>query len=144
MLTERTAEMMGVTNRLDAAESIKGGALYFERVLAKVPERISEPDRAWLAVAAYNIGFGHVEDARILTESQGADPDDWDAVRERLPLLSDENWHRRVPRGYAAGGQAVEYVDNVQQYYELLMWMDSRETLTSREITIPANAPPKG
>jgi hypothetical protein len=38
----------------------------------------------------------------------------------------------------------VEYVDNVQQYYELLMWMDSRETLTSREITIPANAPPKG
>src|SRR5690606_27155282 len=139
MLTERTADMMGVKDRLDAAESIMGGARYFKRVLGKIPERIPEPDRSWLAVAAYNVGFGHLEDARILTESQGGDPDDWTAVRERLPLLSEEEWHRRVPRGYAPGGQAVTYVDNVQQYYELLMWMGSREAVTTSEITIPAS-----
>jgi len=144
MLTERTADMMGVKDRLDAAESIMGGARYFKRVLGKIPERIPEPDRSWLAVAAYNVGFGHLEDARILTESQGGDPDDWTAVRERLPLLSEEEWHRRVPRGYAPGGQAVTYVDNVQQYYELLMWMGSREAVTTSEITIPASTASKG
>src|SRR5690606_8633141 len=105
----------------------------------KIPQRIPEPDRAWLAVAAYNLGFAHLEDARILTESQGADPDDWDAVRERLPLLAEEEWHKRVRRGYAPGGQAVAYVDNVQQYYELLMWMDSRDGFITGEITIPAS-----
>ena len=133
MLTEHTAEMMEVADRQDPRASIIGGARYFQRVLRKVPARIQEPDRSWLAVAAYNLGFGHVEDARILTQSQGADPDDWEQVRERLPLLADEKWHRRVQRGYAPGQTAVGYVDNVRRYYEILMWMDSRETLTSQQ-----------
>jgi membrane-bound lytic murein transglycosylase F len=54
----------------------------------------------WLALAAYNIGFGHVEDARIITEMQGGNPDSWDEVRMRLPLLSNEDWHSRVERGF--------------------------------------------
>ncbi len=133
MLTEHTAEMMEVDDRQDPRASIIGGARYYQRVLHKVPARIAEPDRSWLAVAAYNLGFGHVEDARILTQSQGADPDDWEQVRERLPLLSDEQWHRRVARGYARGQTAVSYVDNVRRYYEILMWMDTRETFTSQQ-----------
>jgi membrane-bound lytic murein transglycosylase F len=142
MLTEHTAAMMEVADRQDPRASILGGARYFQRVLRKVPARIQEPDRSWLAVAAYNLGFGHVEDARILTQSQGADPDDWEQVRERLPMLSDEQWYRRVQRGYAPGQTAVTYVDNVRRYYEILMWMDSRETLTSQQpVTIPVSAP---
>jgi peptidoglycan lytic transglycosylase F len=133
MLTEHTAEMMEVEDRHDARASIIGGARYYQRVLRKVPERIADPDRSWLAVAAYNLGYGHVEDARILTQHQGADPDDWEQVRERLPLLSDQQWHRRVQRGYAPGHVAVTYVDNVRRYYEILMWMDSRETFTSEQ-----------
>ena len=80
---------------------IKGGARYFRRVLRKIPARIATQDRLWLAIAAYNIGFGHLEDARILTQMQGGNPDEWEQVRERLPLLSEEKWHKRVPRGYA-------------------------------------------
>jgi membrane-bound lytic murein transglycosylase F len=142
MLTEHTAQMMEVSDRQDARASILGGARYFRRVLRKVPERIPEPDRSWLAVAAYNLGYGHVEDARILTQSQGGNPDDWEEVRQRLPLLSDEEWHRRVQRGYAPGAQAVSYVDNVRRYYEILMWMDARETFTNQQIIpLPLDAP---
>jgi membrane-bound lytic murein transglycosylase F len=138
MLTEHTANMMEVNNRHDARSSVLGGGHYYLRVRRKVPERIGEPDRTWLAVAAYNLGFGHLEDARILTQMQGADPDRWDEVRERLPLLSDKAWFSRVQRGFAPGQTAVAYVDNVRRYYEILMWLDSHQTLTSQDYTPPS------
>jgi membrane-bound lytic murein transglycosylase F len=132
MLTERTATMMDVADRNDARESILGGARYFEGVLRKIPQRIAAEDRLWLAVAAYNIGFGHVEDARIITQTQGGNPDSWQEVRERLPLLADESWYTSVERGFARGSVPVIYVDNVRRYYALLQWMAGTEILTSR------------
>ena len=144
MLTAHTADMMEVGDRHDARSSILGGAHYYLRVRHKVPERIREPDRSWLAVASYNLGFGHLEDARILTQFQGADPDQWEEVRERLPLLSDKAWFSRVQRGFAPGQTAVTYVDNVRRYYEILMWLDSHETLTSREFAPPTGLDPAG
>jgi membrane-bound lytic murein transglycosylase F len=135
MLTEHTANMMEVGDRHNARQSILGGAHYYLRTRRKVPERIAEPDRSWLAVAAYNLGFGHLEDARIITQTQGADPDRWDEVRARLPLLSDKAWFSRVQRGFAPGQIAVTYVDNVRRYYEILMWLDSHEALTSQELS---------
>ncbi|MYJ95724.1 MAG: membrane-bound lytic murein transglycosylase MltF [Proteobacteria bacterium] len=128
MLTRQTALMMGVEDRTDAFESIVGGASYFVRVTGKIPPRIAEPDRTWLALAAYNVGFGHLEDARIITEIQGGNPDSWEQVRERLPLLADADWYQRVPRGYARGWEPVSYVDNVRRYYEILRWMTSGDT----------------
>lgn len=137
MLTEHTAKLMEVGDRHDARASILGGAHYYLRVRRKLPERIGEPDRTWLAVAAYNLGFGHLEDARILTQTQGANPDSWSEVRARLPLLADKEWFSRVERGYAPGQAAVRYVDNVRRYYEMLMWLDSHETLMSQEFAPP-------
>lgn len=140
MLTAHTADMMNVTDRHDARDSIIGGARYFRRVLRSVPARIPEPDRTWLAVASYNLGYGHVEDARVITEMQGADPDKWEEVRKRLPLLTDERWYSRVKRGYARGGQASAYVDNVRRYYELLLWMAGSERFEAPPATVPVNA----
>ena len=120
MLTSRTANMMGVADRLDPHESILGGAHYLARVLDKFPERIPEDDRLLMAIAAYNTGFGHIEDARIITESLDADKDSWDAVRTHLPLLSDESWYPHLKRGYAQGSIPVQYVDSIQYYYWLL------------------------
>ena len=143
MLTEHTAEIVGITDRDDPWESIVGGARYFRRVLDKFPDRIPEEDRIWLAAAAYNIGFGHVEDARIITEMQGGDPDSWADVRERLPLLADEEWHSRVRRGYAPGTVPVHYVDNVKRYLALIDWMQGTELLSRLDVE-PAEgeAPP--
>ena len=123
MLTRGTAQMMGVEDRTDALQSILGGASYLIRVTQKIPSRIAEPDRNWLALAAYNVGFGHLEDARIITEIQGGDPDSWEQVRERLPLLADPDWYQRVSYGYARGWEPVRYVDNIRRYYEILQWM---------------------
>jgi len=143
MLTQDTATMVDVADRRDPRESVFGGAHYFRAVLAKLPERIPEPDRTWLAVAAYNLGFGHLEDARIITEIQGGDPDRWDHVRARLPLLADEAWHSRVKRGFARGHVAVTYTDNVRRYYELLTWLADREIVTEYRAPAPRPAPTK-
>jgi len=124
MLTLRTAKQLGVTNRLDAQESINGGALYLRKVLNKVPKRIQEPDRTWLALAGYNVGWGHVEDARIITQKQGADPDKWSDVKERLPLLQKSRWYKKTKHGYARGSEPVHYVDNIRRYYDVLVWQD--------------------
>jgi membrane-bound lytic murein transglycosylase F len=140
MLTTRTAGMLGIEDRTDPEQSIRGGADYFVRVTKKVPERIGEPDRTWLAIAAYNVGFGHLEDARIITEIQGGDPDSWQEVRERLPLLSEPEWFERVPRGYARGREPMVYVDNVRRYYDILRWMTADDNVVPEEAEILAEA----
>jgi membrane-bound lytic murein transglycosylase F len=119
-LTEDTASFVRAGDRLDPESSIFGGAKYLARLMRTVPERIPEPDRTWFAVAAYNVGFGHVEDARILAQQAGKNPDSWEDVRRFLPLLSQERWYTRTKRGYARGWEPVRYVDNVQAYLNIL------------------------
>jgi membrane-bound lytic murein transglycosylase F len=119
-LTEGTATMLRAGDRHDPRASIFGGAKYLARMIDTIPERVSEPDRTWLAVAAYNVGYGHLEDARILAQQSGRDPDRWDDVREFLPLLSQERWYTRTRRGYARGWEPVRYVDNVRAYLNII------------------------
>jgi membrane-bound lytic murein transglycosylase F len=127
MLTQRTARQLGLTDRLDPQQSIDGGARYLLRLRNRVPDRIPEPDRTWMALAAYNMGFGHLEDARVLTQKQGGDPDAWQDVESSLDLLSQEAWHSQTRYGYARGYEARKFVQNIQSYYETLVWMDTRE-----------------
>lgn len=133
MLTARTARMVEIDDRSDPRESILGGARYLADVLAKFPERIPSEDRMLMAVAAYNIGFGHVEDARIITEIKGGDTDSWEGVRVNLPLLADEEWFPRVRRGYAPGTVPVQYVENVRHY----RWLLERATGTEIFSALP-------
>ena len=126
MLTKRTATQLGVTDRLDPEQSIEGGARYFLQMHKRIPARISEPDRTWMALAAYNMGWGHLEDARVLAQKQGGDPDRWQDVDERLPLLSQEKWYRQTRYGYARGFEARQYVNNIRSYFDTLVWMDTR------------------
>ncbi|HKK13379.1 MAG TPA: transglycosylase SLT domain-containing protein, partial [Gammaproteobacteria bacterium] len=112
---------------VDPEQSIVGGARYFEMVKKKIPERVGEPDRTWLALAAYNVGFGHLEDARILTQRQGGDPDKWVDVKQRLPLLSHKKWYRHTEHGYARGREPVRYVENIRSYYDILVWTTKQD-----------------
>ncbi|WP_207063980.1 membrane-bound lytic murein transglycosylase MltF [Motiliproteus sp. SC1-56] len=122
MLTRHTAREMGVKKRTDAEQSILGGARYFKKLHSRLPERIEEPDRTWLALAAYNVGRGHLEDARILTQRTGQDPDRWADVAEQLPKLSQAKWYKTVRHGYARGREPVVYVRNIRRYLEQLAW----------------------
>ncbi|HEX9707423.1 MAG TPA: membrane-bound lytic murein transglycosylase MltF [Steroidobacteraceae bacterium] len=123
MLTAETAGRVGVRDRSDPRESIVGGARYFRLVERSIPKRIEDPDRTWLALAAYNVGYGHLEDARVLTQRRGQDPDSWPDVRANLPLLAQERYFAKARRGYARGWEPVGFVRNVQTYAELLRWM---------------------
>jgi membrane-bound lytic murein transglycosylase F len=127
MLTQDTAGDLEIGDRVDPRQSVEGGARYFRSLLDKLPDRISDPDRTWLALAAYNIGYQHLEDARILTQKSGGDPDAWRDVRKFLPLLSDDHWHVQTEYGQARGGEAVRYVKNIRIYQDILRWTYSGE-----------------
>jgi membrane-bound lytic murein transglycosylase F len=127
MLTEQTAQQLGVDDRLDPAQSIDGGARYLARLRARLPDRIADPDRTWMALAAYNIGMEHLRDARRLTQRRGLNPDSWDDVSSSLGLLSQEKWHRLTRHGYARGFEAQAFVNHIRRYHEILVWMESRE-----------------
>ena len=132
MLTLPTAQQMGVTSRLDAQQSIRGGSRYLHRLVTRIPERIPMPDRLWFALASYNVGWGHVEDARILTQRDGADPDKWLDVKQRLPLLRQKNVYQTTKYGYARGDEAVTYVENIRRYYDTLVGVDERQQLEQK------------
>ncbi len=120
MLTRKTAKELGIKNRRDPESSIKGGARYFAKTRENMPLEIPEPDRTWLALAAYNVGFYHVEDARIITEQRGLDPNKWIDVKTSLPLLAQRKWFKETKYGYARGWEPVRYVENIRSYYDIL------------------------
>lgn len=124
MLTLPTAKQVGVDNRLDPLQSIHGGASYLKSVKERLQPEITEPDRTWMALAAYNVGLGHVYDAQKIAEMRGGDPYVWRDVREALPLLQKREWYEKVRHGYARGGEPVIYVRNIRRYYEILNYVD--------------------
>ncbi|OHV13947.1 lytic transglycosylase F [Kushneria phosphatilytica] len=123
MLTRTTAARMGVDNRINPVQSIDGGARYLKELVERLPDDIPSPDRLWMALAAYNIGMGHLADARLLADRQGLDPDSWEDVREMLPRLQESRWYQTLPHGFARGKGAVYYVRNIRRYHEILSYV---------------------
>lgn len=121
MLTEDTADRLGVKDRLDARESILGGARYVVMLKSALPEEIPEPDRTWLALAAYNIGQGHLNDARGLARKLGKNPDQWRDMKAVLPLLSRSEYAGSLRYGFARGGEARAFAENVRIYFDILL-----------------------
>lgn len=125
MLTLDTAALLKVSNREDPVQSIFGGARYFRQLLDQMPKDVEEPERTWMALAAYNMGMGHLLDARWLTKRTGGDPLRWLDVRNALPLLTQSKWYGQLKFGYARGYEAVTYVSNVRTYYDMISWVSS-------------------
>jgi len=136
MLTQGTAKQLGIKDRTDAAQSILGGALYFKQRIKMMPKRIKDPDRTWFALASYNVGFGHLEDARILTQKRRENPDKWADVKKSLPLLSKKKWYSQVKHGYARGNEPVHYVKNIQSYYDLLIWLTEEDQIEKEVMSL--------
>ena len=133
MLTGDTADRMDVSNRLDARESIHAGAKYLLLLKEQMPDRIPEPDRTWLALAAYNQGSSHLEDARILTSRAGLNPDSWSDVKKWMPLLNRPKYYNTLKHGYARGGEAVILVESIRSYYDMLKRLEPGQPATAPE-----------
>ncbi|HEY8118306.1 MAG TPA: membrane-bound lytic murein transglycosylase MltF [Methylophilaceae bacterium] len=128
MLTEDTADRLGVTDRLDPKQSIIAGARYVLTMKDQIPTRIQEPDRTWMALAAYNIGYAHVEDARVLAQRLKLNPDSWADVKKTLPLLNKAEYYSTVKNGYASGGAPVIFVESVRTYQNILERYEQKHT----------------
>ena len=127
MLTLNTAKAMGIKNREDPQQSIYGGAKYLNLLLKRLPKRIKGEDRLSMALAAYNQGLGHLEDARVLTERMGGDPCKWEDVRKYMPLLAKQQYYSRAKHGYMRGWEPVGFVDNVRNYHKIIAWHQQQE-----------------
>ena len=119
MLTQPVAKSLGVTNRLHAEQNIYAGAK-FQAKMKKMVADVNEPDRTWLALAAYNVGRGHFRDAQALARKLNKNPDRWAEMKEVLPLLSQEEYYKDLRYGYARGNEPVRYVARIRNYDELL------------------------
>ena len=120
MLTENTANLMGVTDRLDPKQSVPAGAKYITKLIDLIPENVPEPDRTYMALAAYNIGYAHLQDARALTKRLNLNPDNWVDVKKALLKLSDPDYYSTTKYGYASGGAPVIFVESVRSYQRIL------------------------
>jgi membrane-bound lytic murein transglycosylase F len=127
MLTNATARAMGVRDRTNPEQSIKGGAAYIKQVLNNIPDSVPQPDRTWMALAGYNMGPAHVNAARRLTARLGQNPDSWQDVAANLPRLVQEN--RANGRAVPDIRQALHYVQQIRRYYDAI----ALSTAESRE-----------
>jgi membrane-bound lytic murein transglycosylase F len=128
MLTEDTASSLGVTNRLDPRQSIFGGTRYLTQVREQIDSDIPRPDNGYFALAAYNVGLGHVEDAQEVVRRHGGDPTLWSDLRDALPLLSRPEYYTTLKYGKARGREPVRYVDSIRNYYSLLLGLETART----------------
>jgi len=120
MLTEDTADHLNVKNRLDAKQSIRAGAKYLAELIEQVPRQAREPDRTWLALAAYNLGQGHMNGARAVAAKLNRDPNSWYEMKQVLPLLAKQKYYDHLKSGRARGGEAVIMVENVRTFHDIL------------------------
>ncbi len=136
MLTLPTARSVEVSNRLDPEQSVRGGVEYLRRMVAQIPDSINEHEKIWFALASYNVGYGHMMDARRLTKKQGANPDSWGDVKDRLPLLRQRKYFSQTRYGYARGDEARNYVENIRRYYQSIIGHVEQQSADSGDIDV--------
>lgn len=124
MLTRKTAGEMGISDRLNVENSLRGGIRYYLKLHNRLPLSITGPDRDWMALAAYNVGAGHLEDARVIAQRKGGNPNLWHDVKHALPLLQQAKYYKNTRRGYARGKEALHYVQQIRHYIDVLILND--------------------
>jgi len=118
-LTNSTAKEMGIEDRLDPEQSIKGGVRYLKRLYKQFDEA-KNPDRLLIALASYNAGRGHILDAQKIAEEEGFDPNSWSSLEQILPLLRYPKYYKKTNYGYCRGTEPVRYVNRILTYYDIL------------------------
>lgn len=136
MLTLPTAKSLGVKSRLNPYENIMAGAKHFSDMLKSFNDEVENPDRTWLALAAYNVGRGHLHDAQELARRLRKNPYLWSDMREVLPLLSNKKYYKTLKYGYARGREPVKYVQRIRNYRDILENKLNQEPRTEKTATL--------
>ncbi|MDA3908062.1 MAG: membrane-bound lytic murein transglycosylase MltF [Sulfurimonas sp.] len=120
MLTRTTAKLLGVKNRLNPEQSIRGGTRHLNQMLRNVPKGVEGENKLKYALAAYNIGMGHIKDAQTLAKKMGLNQNIWSDLKKALPMLSQKRYYKTLKYGYARGSEPVRYVDSIYDYRDIL------------------------
>jgi membrane-bound lytic murein transglycosylase F len=118
-LTKRTAKSFGVTDITDPEQNIYAGVRHL-RSLFDYYDIQNDSDRQSIALAAYNIGQGHVSDAQKLAISMRLDPNKWSSLEKTLPLLRQQKYYKNATYGYCEGLEPITYVKQIRIYYDIL------------------------
>ncbi len=119
-VTQNTAKEMGIDNRLDPAQSVHAGVKYFSKQFNRLDEIKDRWNRILIALASYNVGYGHVKDAQKLARQKGLNPNKWASLKRTLPLLRIPQYYKQTKYGYARGTEPVRYVERILTYYDIL------------------------
>lgn len=118
-LTPSTARSLGVKNVLDPRENINAGVRYLKS-LYDLFDQADGSDRLFIALAAYNIGQGHIFDARNIARRMNLDPNQWSSMTKVLPLLRYRKYYNRAKYGYCRGTEPIKYIKQIMIYYDVL------------------------
>ena len=124
-IIEKTGESLGIGNLFDPRENIRAGVRHLKRLYDHY-DGADGRDRRQIALAAYNVGQGHIHDARNLARAQGLDPDTWKALTRTLPMLQYRKYYEQAKYGYCRGTEPVRYVRQIMIYYDILRRWDIR------------------
>ncbi len=133
MLTLSTSKMLGVKNRLDPEQSIRGGIRHLKQMYKSLPKEIDGEDRMKFALAAYNVGMGHVVDAMQLAQKMNMNQFIWSDLKKVLPYLAQKRYYKTLKHGYARGNEPVRYVDSIYDYKNILQNNNNNNIIASKE-----------
>jgi soluble lytic murein transglycosylase-like protein len=114
-----TARSLGVNDIYDPVENINAGVRYLKTLYDQY-NSIEGADRMLMALAAYNAGRGHVEDARRLAVKKNLDPDSWESLKKTLPLLRYRKYYKKSKYGYCRGTEPIIYTKRIMIYYKII------------------------
>ncbi|SMF21230.1 membrane-bound lytic murein transglycosylase F [Alteromonadaceae bacterium Bs31] len=114
----RTAKKLGIKLPFTPETGIFAGIRYMDWARDRFEATLPLEERLWFTLAAYNAGFGHVNDARRLARQQGWNGDVWfDNVERAMLLLSKRQYYSKARFGYVRGSEPVNYVRQIRDRY---------------------------
>ena len=121
-LMPATAGRFGVSRNSSPEAQIHAGVSFIKWLEKRFEDDIVDPEeRIKFVLASYNVGKGHVDDARRLARKFGDDPDIWSGSVENWLLNKSQPTYYRDPvvkHGYARGVETTNYVTQVLDRYE--------------------------
>lgn len=118
-LTSTTARSLGVTSAYNPEQNIYAGVKYL-RKMYDLFDRAEGKDRLYIALAAYNVGQGHILDARNIARKMNLNPNKWSSLSKTLPMLKKEKYFMKAKYGYCRGTETVNYIKQIKIYYDIL------------------------
>jgi membrane-bound lytic murein transglycosylase F len=135
-LLTSTARSLKVADIYNPVDNINGGVQHLKNLYEHFDAATGE-DRLMIALAAYNVGQGHILDARNLAVKKKMDPNSWESLSKTLPLLRYRKYYKNAKYGYCRGTEPVRYVKQIMKYYEILKRQGIEYKEVKTQVVIP-------